>query len=279
MTEPVPVEPAAIHDVAARGFSAGADAYERSRPDYPADAVAQLAERLDLRPGRIVLDVGAGTGKLTRLLVPTGARVIALEPLAAMRSKLVETAPGAEVLDGLAEALPLPDDSVDGAVCAQAFHWFDAPRALTELHRVLRPASWLVLIWNKRDETVPWVKAMGDLVARLQEKVPRHQADAWRPAVDETPWFAVVEMTTFRHGQRLSPDGVLDRLASTSVVAAEAPDVRERLFAAVAEILRTDPDTAGRDDVLLPYTTELHWLRRLRSAAPACEGATNDDAR
>ena len=253
--------------LAARGFSAAADSYERSRPDYPCEAIDELTTRIDLRPGRIVLDVGAGTGKLTRLLVPTGARLLALEPVAAMRAQLVATTPEAEAFDGLAESVPLPDASVDAAVCAQAFHWFDAPRALAELHRVLRPVSWLVLIWNVRDETVPWVKAMGDLVASLQENIPRHQDDAWRPAVDETPWFTYTGTTTFRHGQVLSPDGVLDRLASMSVVAAETPDVRDALMEAVADIVRTDPETAGRDEIVLPYTTELHWLRRLDGGA------------
>ena len=252
-----------MSSLAARGFSAAADAYERSRPDYPPEAIELLRDRLALRPGRTVLDVGAGTGKLTRLLVPTGARLLALEPVVEMRAKLVSTTPGAEALDGLAEAVPLPDASVDAAVCAQAFHWFDAPRALAELHRVLRPDAWLVLIWNVRDESVPWVKAMGDLVASLQEDIPRHQDEAWRPAVDESPWFDFVETRTFPHGQRLSPAGVLDRLASMSAVAAETPEARDALTAAVAEVLRTDPDTAGRDVIVLPYTTELHWLRRL----------------
>jgi SAM-dependent methyltransferase len=269
----------AMSSLAARGFGAAADAYERSRPDYPRAAIEELATRLELRPGRTVLDVGAGTGKLTRLLVPTGARVLALEPVAAMRAQLAATTPGAEAFDGLAEAVPLPDGSVDAAVCAQAFHWFDAPRALADLHRVLRPDAWLVLIWNVRDETVPWVKAMGDLVAKLQEHIPRHQDDAWRPAVDETPWFAFAETTTFRHGQVLTPDGVLDRLASMSVVAAETPEVREALMAAVAEILRTDRQTAGRDEIILPYTTELHWLRRLGSDAQIDGGTDEHDAR
>jgi SAM-dependent methyltransferase len=265
--------------LAARGFGAAADAYERSRPDYPREAIEQLADRLDLRPGRTVLDVGAGTGKLTRLLVPTGARLLALEPVPEMRAKLAATTPGGEALDGLAEAVPLPDASVDAAVCAQAFHWFDAPRALAELHRVLRPGSLLVLIWNVRDESVPWVKAMGDLVANLQEQIPRHQDEAWRPAVDETPWFAYAEMTTFSHGQVLTPDGVLDRLASMSVVAAETSTVRDRLLEQVATILRTDPDTAGRDEIVLPYTTELHWLRRLDGRARIAEGTNEHGAR
>src|SRR4051812_14642008 len=128
-----------IHDTAARGFTAGADAYERSRPDYPAAAVAEIVERLDLRPGRTIVDLGAGTGKLTRLLVPSGARIIAVEPLDAMRAKLAMTAPSADAIAGTAEAIPLPDGSVDGVTCGQAFHWFDARRAFAELHRVVRP--------------------------------------------------------------------------------------------------------------------------------------------
>ena len=138
MTDPDRPAAPVMSSLASRGFGAAADAYERSRPDYPPQAVEGLIRRLDLRPGRTVLDVGAGTGKLTRLLVPTGARILALEPVAEMRAKLVATTPGAEALDGLAEAVPLADASVDAAVCAQAFHWFDAPRALEELHRVLR---------------------------------------------------------------------------------------------------------------------------------------------
>ena len=120
---------------------------------------------------------------------------------------------------------------------------------------------------------------MGDLVANLQEHIPRHQDGAWRPAVDESPWFGFVETTTYRHGQHLSPDGVLDRLASMSVVAAEAPEVRDELMTAVATILRTDPDTAGLDEIVLPYTTELHWLRRLDIGAPDAEGTNEGDAR
>jgi SAM-dependent methyltransferase len=135
LTEPARAAAPAIASLPARGFGAAADAYERSRPDYPAESVELLAGRLELRPGRTVLDVGAGTGKLTRLLLPTGARLLALEPVVEMRAKLVATSPGAEVLDRLAEAVPLPDATVDAAVCAQPFHWFDAERALEEPHR------------------------------------------------------------------------------------------------------------------------------------------------
>src|SRR3954454_19582945 len=130
-----------IHDTAARGFTAGADAYERSRPDYPAAAVAEIVERLDLRPGDTIVDLGAGTGKLTRLLVPSGARVVAVEPIPEMRA-LIDVG-GA--IDGTAEAIPMADGSAALVTVAQAFHWFDLDRALPEIHRVLRTGGSLAL--------------------------------------------------------------------------------------------------------------------------------------
>src|ERR1700761_4890891 len=130
-----------IHDEARRGFQVGAAAYERGRPSYPGEAIAWLAEDLDLGPGRTVLDVGAGTGKLTRELVASGASVVAVEPVPAMRAVLEQTVPGAQAMDGTAEALPFGDQSVDAIAVAQAFHWFDVPRTLAEFHRVLRPTG------------------------------------------------------------------------------------------------------------------------------------------
>ena len=138
--------------------------------------MAAIVERLDLRPGRTVLELGAGTGKLTTRLVPTGARIVALEPVPGMRTKLAAAlggAPGVEIVDGTAEAIPLPAGSVDAVVAAQAFHWFDAIRALSEIHRVLRPGGRFVLAWNRRDESVPWVKALGDRIRTLAGDEPQ----------------------------------------------------------------------------------------------------------
>ena len=140
----------AIHESASRGFQRGADAYERGRPSYPREALDWLCAQLDLRPGRTVLDVGAGTGKLTRELVATGATVLAVEPVAAMRDVLEQVVPEAQAVDGTAEALPVKDGAVDAITVAQAFHWFDVPRTLAEFHRVLRPAGRFTLIWNRR---------------------------------------------------------------------------------------------------------------------------------
>ena len=259
-----------IHPLA-RGFDGAADAYERGRPGYPPDAVARLVEMLGLRPGRAVLDLGAGTGKMTRLLVPSGARVVAVEPVPGMRAKLAATAPGAEVLDGTAEMLPLANGSVDGVVVAQAFHWFDAVRALSEVHRVLRPGGSLVLAYNLRDESVPWVRRMGELIETTTGGEAPSQHHGWQDGVARCGLFEPLETHEFRHVHRLTMEGVVDRVASISTVAAAEPAARAALLADLRVVLASDADTAGRDEIDLPYTTLLHVASR-RSLEPGSAG-------
>ncbi|HWJ96893.1 MAG TPA: methyltransferase domain-containing protein, partial [Acidimicrobiales bacterium] len=146
-----------ISDVAAEGFGAGAAAYEKGRPSYSDDVVAWLVERLGIAPGRTVVDLAAGTGKLTRLLAATGASVTAIEPVDAMRDQLLQACPGVEAVSGTAEAIPLPDRTVDALTVAQAFHWFDPAAALAEIARVLRPGGALGIVFNERDTREPWV--------------------------------------------------------------------------------------------------------------------------
>ena len=135
-----------VHPIAAAGFGASVNAYERGRPGYPSAAIRWLARRLPLKAGVTVVDLAAGTGKLSRPLVSTGARVIAIEPLEAMRRAI---GPGIEAREGTAEAIPLPDASVDAVSVGQAFHWFDGKLALAEMHRVLRPSGMLALLWTR----------------------------------------------------------------------------------------------------------------------------------
>jgi len=140
--------------VFARSFGPAAERYHRLRPGYPAEAVDFV---LHGRPAGRLLDVGAGTGKLTALLVDRAEQVIAVEPDARMREVLSQAVPAAEVLAGSAERLPVPDASVDAVFAGQAFHWFARPDADRELARVLRPGGVVGLIWNLPDVTVPWV--------------------------------------------------------------------------------------------------------------------------
>ena len=260
-----------VHPLAARGFGAAADAYERGRPDYPAEAVASIVDLLDLRPGRVLLELGAGTGKLTRQLVPSGVRILALEPVASMRAVLAAVVPDAKPLDGTAESIPLPGQSVDAVVVAQAFHWFDTIRALSEIHRVLRPGGRVALTWNMRDESVPWVRRLGECVEGATGGEAPNSQHGWRERVDRCGLFEPLETTTFRHVQRLTVDGVLDRVVSISTVAAAAPSVRDGLVAEIRTLLATDPDTAGRTEFDLPYDTDVHWTAR-RSPVPGAVG-------
>jgi len=157
----MPAEPAMPAAVFARVFGGEAERYQRMRPPYPKQAVDFV---LAGRPAGRVLDVGAGTGKLTRLLVPTGAAVVAVEPVACMRDELRRRVPGIEVVDGTAESNPLPDSSADAVTAAQAFHWFDGSKALPEIHRVLRPGGVVGLIWNLPDHRVDWIPELFEAV-------------------------------------------------------------------------------------------------------------------
>jgi ubiquinone/menaquinone biosynthesis C-methylase UbiE len=141
--------------------------YERARPEYPAEAIAWITRELDLREGRTVADLGAGTGKLTRALIATGARVIAVEPGDAMLAELHRVLPGVAALRGAAEAIPLADESVDAITAGSAFHWFRHEEALPELHRVLRPGGALGVLWNSRDHERPLQQRVVDRIASV----------------------------------------------------------------------------------------------------------------
>lgn len=262
---------ATVHPTAAHGFEAGADAYERARPSYPPDIVATLAECLDLRAGRTVLELGAGTGKLTRLLAPSGASILAIEPVPAMRDRLRATVPSVELLDGTAETIPLPSGAVDAVVAAQAFHWFDPVRALSEIHRVLRPDGVLALAWNFRDETVPWVAELGRLVHTLAGDSPQARGGRWRDDLARIGLFMPWTCIEVPHHQAMTPDDVLERVASVSFVAAAPAEARSALLDQVGQLLATDPATAGRATIELPYVSEVMWAAR-RTIAPGNDG-------
>jgi len=246
-----------IHHAADRGFSQNAGEYEAARPGYPPDAVRFLIDRLDLHPGRTVLDVGAGTGKLTRLITPSGAKVIAVEPVEAMRSVLAAAVPEVEVYDAIATSLPLADGAVDAVVCAQAFHWFASAETLGEFARVLGAGGPLALVWNVRDGSVPWVAAFTDLLHPFEGDRPDHNTGAWRVPFDGCPWFGPLETTSFRHSQPMTPDLLAARAASTSFVGALDPDTK----AALLDRVRALGSEQG-ESFEMPYRTDVHITRR-----------------
>ena len=252
-----------IHEAAARGFAEAAEDYERGRPGYPPAAVEHLCEVLGIGPGRAVLDLAAGTGKLTRLLVPAGAEVVAVEPVEGMRAALARALPGVTALAGTAEDLPLPDAAFDAVVAGSAFHWFRGDEALAEIHRVLRPRGGLGLLWNVRDESVPWVAELSAIMEPHRGGAPGYRAGAWREAFARTALFSPLRRAEFRHVHRLAPEAVVARVASVSFVAALAESDRAAVLARVRALLERDPATRGREVVELPYRTDVWWCGAL----------------
>jgi ubiquinone/menaquinone biosynthesis C-methylase UbiE len=240
-----------VDERAVVGFGRAAEEYERGRPGYPADAVAWVAEKLALGPGRTVVDLGAGTGKLSRLLVETGSRVVAVEPVENMR-RLLGTVDGVEALAGTAQAIPLLDASADACTVAQAFHWFEPVSALTEIHRVLRPGSALALLWNRLDEADPFTTAFASVLARYRAHTP--VGYAWQEGFDRAALFTPTELRTFANVQELDAEAMAARLASESSIAV-LPE--EQLRQALREVRALAPKV-----VVLRYVTEVYVSNR-----------------
>jgi SAM-dependent methyltransferase len=227
-----------LHPLAATGFGAAAEAYERGRPDYPSAAIAALVERLGIGPGKVVVDLAAGTGKLTRDLISAGAEVIAVEPIDAMAAVLARAVPTARLLRGTAEAIPLPDDSVDAVTVAQAFHWFEATRAATEMRRVLRPGGAVAALWNtRRTDLEPWAR-VERITGPYRGRSPHYREDdSWQSALTAAG-FGPIEATTFDHVQVVDAATFVDRVMSTSYMGSladgEAAMARAQLGSLVA---------------------------------------------
>jgi SAM-dependent methyltransferase len=251
-----------VHEAAERGFGAAAEAYERSRPDYPSEAIDRLIQELEITRSCRAMDLGAGTGKLTRLLLPTGATLVAVEPVEAMRVAFSSVLPEVRLVGGVAEALPFVDETFDAVVCAQAFHWFDGDRALPAIHRVLKRWGRLGLLWNVRDESVPWVQELTELIQPYERTAPREKTHEWRRAFSASDLFGRLNQLRFPHAQRLDVDGLVERFASVSFIASLSPEERDDVLERILSLAETHPDLAGREGFDLPYVTELYWCAK-----------------
>jgi SAM-dependent methyltransferase len=229
------MEISGVHE-RATAFETAAQVYESSRPGYPPDAVRWLVEALGLGPGRRVVDLAAGTGKLTRDLVPTGAHVIAVEPVPAMRRTLAAMAHTASpdvpvsVVAGVAQALPFGDGCLDAMTVAQGFHWFATDDAVAEMHRVLRPGAALALIWNHRDTSDGLQAALTGLMEPWRGDTPSYDSGAWRDVLQPARLLAATAETHVPWRQPVDIEGVADRVASISFIAAMDRSDRERLL-------------------------------------------------
>ncbi|HTZ85598.1 MAG TPA: methyltransferase domain-containing protein [Solirubrobacteraceae bacterium] len=239
----MPLHPLAVN------FASIADVYERGRPDYPPAAIGALVAELGLALGARVLDLAAGTGKLTRALLTAGLDVVAVEPQGPLRETLAAGVGAERVLDGLAEQIPLPDASVDAVTVADAIHWFDHAAAFTEMRRVLRSDGGLAVLTTYPDWTgASWAGELGGLMAELRPEHPQFEGPPWQEAVRASGAWSEPREVRVTAGRPTSPERLRDHVASFSWIAAMAEDERSATLAKVEAIIG-----AGETPEELPF--------------------------
>lgn len=254
----MPVDPHAE-----RGFGSGAEAYDRHRPGWPAEAVERALRELGLGRDSTVVDLAAGTGKLTRELRPRVARVVAVEPSGDMLGQLREVVPDVEALEGTADAIPLADASVDGVFVAEAFHWFATSEAVAEIARVLRPGGGVALLWNIYElGDDDWLEKFGGVIAQrlapALTAVNRNRPESWQAAFDGSP-FGPFEQFDVRHEVRTDSDGLVAHVGTWSHTRVLDESARAELMRELGTVLRREHPSP--DDVALGLRTQVHWAR------------------
>jgi SAM-dependent methyltransferase len=252
-----------VHKAAQVGFSTQAGAYTQGRPDYPDELSNWLRRTVGIEAQASVVDLGAGTGKFTRLLAPLTDHLTAVEPVEAMRREFAKSLPDTTIVPGTANALPLADGTVDAVVCAQAFHWFANDAVLAEIHRVLKPEGRLGLIWNVRDESVDWVAEITRIITPYEGDTPRFHTGQWRQPFSG-PHFAHPELTCFNYSHSGPAETVImNRFLSVSFIAALPEAEKAVVTEQLRELIKTHPALRGRDSIDFPYQTQAYLCRRL----------------
>jgi SAM-dependent methyltransferase len=251
-----------VHPSAAIGFGRAAGDYERGRPGYPPAAIDLLAEQLALWPESRIVDLAAGTGKLTRALCGRGWRLVAVEPVPGMRAQLRATVPGVKAVEGTAERLPFRDGSIDAVLVAQAFHWFDVEAAAAEIARVLVPRGGLGMIRNAWDRSIAWVDDVQSLIDERRTHEPLPASSRWRERLEGTKLFSRLHEQVVSHVVDRDRDALLSHVCSLSFIAMLPAAEREQLLIEVSQVLDRHGvgETAG--SLATPYRTHVMWTCR-----------------
>lgn len=252
-----------IHPTAQKGFSSAAELYQQVRPSYPQELTNWLKGQLQIQKNDIVVDLGAGTGKFIPYLQDVCSQVIAVEPVAEMLSQLQQHYPEVQTLQASSQNLPLATGTVDAVICAQSFHWFADLTSLQEIHRILKPAGHLGLIWNQRDIGVDWVKALADLIEPFEGNTPRYHRGQWREVLKQQTLFHRENLQIFEQKHVGSVEQVVSkRLLSTSFIAAMPTHQQQQFKQQFEKIVQDYTGKSAQDLIEFPYVTyAYHWQK------------------
>ena len=252
-----------LHPSAEKGFGAAAALYQQARPDYPEALSGWLRQTLQLNPQDTLLDLGTGTGKFLPVLQALSTHLTAADPVPAMLQQLHEAHPDVRTVQAFSHALPLPDQSQRAVFCAQAFHWFANTETLQEIWRVLQPQGFLVLIWNQRDVSIDWVKALADMILPYEGDTPRYHSGQWQKAFQQQKLFRLQEHTQFKQMHRGTVENVVSkRLLSTSFIAAMPQAQQQALKRQFEQTVFDFLGKQAQDEIEFPYTTHVYVFQK-----------------
>jgi len=270
MSNPNPKEDGAVKLIAQKGFEKNIDFYENARPSYPLEAISILETVLELIPGEShVIDLGAGTGKFTRLLLNGNYHLTAIEPSAAMRDKFSQILPTVPILDGNSWNIPIPSESQDAVVCAQAFHWFANLNTLKEVHRVLKSGGRFGMIWNSQDrEKKKWVGEMIDYKEQYEMNSPQYRLGLWKKVWEEEEakcLFSPLQFQSIQHSVQTTKELIRQRVLSSSYIACQEQKVQQEISQKIVDILEANANEIEYDKnglVTFPYSTDIFWCKK-----------------
>lgn len=253
-----------LHPAAQKGFSSSAELYQQVRPNYPQDISIWLQHNLHLSEYSTVLDLGAGTGKFLPYLLQITPKVYAVEPICEMREQLELAFPTVQSIQAFSHQLPLDRECFDAVICAQSFHWFANLETLTEIHRILKPNAYLVLVWNQRDTHVDWVKALAELLIPMEHDTPRFHRGEWHKVFEQQNLFSFVQETKFSLQHVGTVEQVVSkRLLSTSFIAVLPKIQQATLKTQFEQIVQEYTGKSATDMIDFPYVTHVYVFQKI----------------